>query len=155
MSSSCCSVFPSERTTPFKWNYLTFSVEAIGSLVGDFSSVKPTAASVESNASLSPSILGAKANQNLKKTTRGFVVNAKEGADMLDGITGKFRINDVYAKVLFDSEANQSFIDCELRKLLNEPLVKLDKPYPVESTNDDLVKMKDVLVNCKITFFNT
>ncbi|KAD4889428.1 hypothetical protein E3N88_21501 [Mikania micrantha] len=88
-----------------------------------------------------------------QKTTRAFVVNAKEAAYMSDVITGTLRINDVYAKVLFDSGANQSVIDYELCKLLNEPLVKLDKPYLVETANGDVVKINEALVNGKITLF--
>ncbi|KAD4982170.1 hypothetical protein E3N88_18842 [Mikania micrantha] len=87
------------------------------------------------------------------KTTRAFVVNAKEGAYMSDAITGTFRINDVYAKVLFDSEVNQSVIDYEFCKLLKEPLVKLDKPYLVETANGDVFKINEALVNGKITLF--
>ncbi|KAD1683709.1 hypothetical protein E3N88_42464 [Mikania micrantha] len=96
---------------------------------------------------------GEKANQNVKKTTRAFVVNAKEAAYMPDVIIGTFRINDVYAKVLFDSGANRSVIDYEFYKLIKEPLVKLDKPYLVETANGDLVKINEVIVNCKITLF--
>ncbi|KAD3642189.1 hypothetical protein E3N88_31413 [Mikania micrantha] len=94
-----------------------------------------------------------KANENVKRTTRAFVVNAKEAAYMPDVIACTFRINDVYAKNLFDSGANQSVIDYELCKLLKEPLVKLDKPYLVETANGDLFKINEVLVNCKITLF--
>ncbi|KAD4585256.1 hypothetical protein E3N88_22857 [Mikania micrantha] len=94
-----------------------------------------------------------KTNQNVKKTTRAFVVNAKEAAYMSDIITGMFRINDVCAKILFDSGANQSVIDYEFCKLLKEPLVKLDKPYLVETANGDVVKINEALVNGKITLF--
>ncbi|KAD6796059.1 hypothetical protein E3N88_06955 [Mikania micrantha] len=96
---------------------------------------------------------GAKADINAKKTTRAFVLNAKEAADMPDVITGMFLINNVYAKVLFDSGANQSFIDYEFCKLLNKPLVKLDKSYLVETANGDVVKVNEALVNGKITLF--
>ncbi|KAD4385451.1 hypothetical protein E3N88_25619 [Mikania micrantha] len=63
---------------------------------------------------------------------------------MPDVITGTFRINDGYAKVLFDLETNQSTIDYEFYKLLNEPIVKLDKLYLVETANGDLVKINEV-----------
>ncbi|KAD5317282.1 hypothetical protein E3N88_17228 [Mikania micrantha] len=96
---------------------------------------------------------GAKADTNAKKTTRAFVLNSKEAVDMPDVITGTFLINNVYAKVLFDSGANQCFIDYEFCKLLNEPLVKLEKPYQVETANGDVVKVDEVLINGKITLF--
>ncbi|KAD5317469.1 hypothetical protein E3N88_17415 [Mikania micrantha] len=49
--------------------------------------------------------------------------------------------------------ANQSVIDFEFCKLLNEQLVKLDKPYLVETANGNVVKINEALVNGKITLF--
>ncbi|KAD5317480.1 hypothetical protein E3N88_17426 [Mikania micrantha] len=37
--------------------------------------------------------------------------------------------------------------------VITEPLVKLDKPYPVKTANGDLVKINEVIVGCKITLF--
>ncbi|KAI3810402.1 hypothetical protein L1987_20014 [Smallanthus sonchifolius] len=87
----------------------------------------------------------------IKKNARAFVLNTHEAAGMLDVITGTFLVNDIYARVLFDSGANQSFIDHRFCRLLNKTLAKLDKKYMVETSNGDLVQISEILNECNIT----
>jgi hypothetical protein len=48
-----------------------------------------------------------KTDPGVKKTARAFVMNARDAEEMPDVITGTHLINNIYAKVLFDSGANQ------------------------------------------------
>ncbi|KAI3762798.1 hypothetical protein L1987_53239 [Smallanthus sonchifolius] len=68
-----------------------------------------------------------------------------------DVITCTFFVDDIYARVLFDSGANQSFIDHRFCKLLNKTLAKLDKKYVVETANGDLVQISEILNDGHIT----
>lgn len=77
-------------------------------------------------------------------------MNAREVAETPDFLTGTYLVNNVYAKVLFDYGANQSFINHEFCKQFKEPLAKLDKPYEVEIANGDLVKISELLENGRI-----
>ncbi|KAI3819978.1 hypothetical protein L1987_13833 [Smallanthus sonchifolius] len=86
-----------------------------------------------------------------KNNARAFRLNAKEVANMTDVIYGTFLVNNAYAKVLFDSEATQSFIDHKFCKLVNKPLAKLDKTYQVETVNGDLILVSKSLNGCSIT----
>ncbi|XP_076893089.1 uncharacterized protein LOC143545013 [Bidens hawaiensis] len=85
-------------------------------------------------------------NEGRKGNACVFVHNTEKAAEMPEVITGTFLVNNVYARVLFDSGANQSFIDKKFCDLLNEPLVKLDKSLIVETTDGfDIVLVMDWL----------
>ncbi|KAI3818632.1 hypothetical protein L1987_12447 [Smallanthus sonchifolius] len=94
---------------------------------------------------------GVKITPENKKTVRAFVMNANQAERTPDVITGTFLLNNVYAKVLFDSGANRSFIDYNFCNLLNEPLSPLAETYEVETANGDLIKISQSLNNCYIT----
>ncbi|KAI3818331.1 hypothetical protein L1987_12135 [Smallanthus sonchifolius] len=87
----------------------------------------------------------------VKKNARAFFLNTHEVAGMPDVITCTFLVNDIYARILFDSGANQSFIENRLCRLLNKTLAKLDKKYMVETANGDLVQISEILNDCYIT----
>ncbi|XP_076890891.1 uncharacterized protein LOC143542081 [Bidens hawaiensis] len=71
--------------------------------------------------------------------------HTQKAGELPDVITGTFPINNVYARVLFGSGANQSFIDYKFCRLLNEPLVKLNNQYEVETANGNLIRISEVL----------
>ncbi|KAI3732714.1 hypothetical protein L1987_63921 [Smallanthus sonchifolius] len=64
----------------------------------------------------------------VKKNAQAFVLNTHEAADMLDVITGTFLVDDIYARVLFDSgfdivigmdslASNQACILCDKKEI--------------------------------------
>ncbi|XP_076917513.1 uncharacterized protein LOC143577615 [Bidens hawaiensis] len=83
----------------------------------------------------------------LKGNALVFMLDTQKAADIPNVITDTFPINNVYARVLFDSGANQSFLDHKFCSLLNEPLVKLDNHYEVETANGDLIRIREALGN--------
>ncbi|XP_076923571.1 uncharacterized protein LOC143585745 [Bidens hawaiensis] len=84
-------------------------------------------------------------NEVKRGNARAFMLNTQKARDLPDMITGTFPVNNVYARVLFDSGANQSFIDYKFCSLLNEPLVKLNNQYEVETANGNLIRISEVL----------
>ncbi|XP_076934328.1 uncharacterized protein LOC143600560 [Bidens hawaiensis] len=86
-----------------------------------------------------------------KGHARAFVLNTSEAAEIPNVITGTFPVNNTYARVLFNSDANQSFIDYKFSSLLNKPLAKLDQTYDIETANGELVKISEVLEHGEIT----
>ncbi|KAK1424442.1 hypothetical protein QVD17_19772 [Tagetes erecta] len=62
-----------------------------------------------------------------------------------------FPVNNVYAKVLFDTSANKSFVSVSFGKYLGKELVVLDSAYEVETANGGsymiTVVYKDCLLN--------
>ncbi|XP_076937956.1 uncharacterized protein LOC143605884 [Bidens hawaiensis] len=89
-------------------------------------------------------------SKNKKGNARVFVLDTKKAADMLETITSTFLVNDTYARVLFESGVNLSFIDYSFCSLLNEPLTKLNKTLSVETASGEIVKISDALENGKI-----
>ncbi|XP_076894031.1 uncharacterized protein LOC143546206 [Bidens hawaiensis] len=84
-------------------------------------------------------------NEGRKGNARVFVLNTEKAAEMPEVITGTFLVNNVYSRVLFDSGANQSFIDKKFCSLLNESLDKLDKFHVVETADGNQVRISEVL----------
>ncbi|XP_076926349.1 uncharacterized protein LOC143589480 [Bidens hawaiensis] len=86
-----------------------------------------------------------------KGNARVFMLDTQKAADIPDVITGTFPINNVYARMLFDSDANQSFIDHKFCSLLYTPLVKLNDHLEVETANGELIKITEALGNATIS----
>ncbi|KAJ0939719.1 putative transcription factor interactor and regulator CCHC(Zn) family [Helianthus annuus] len=93
-------------------------------------------------------------NNKTTKNARAFVLSVEEAKMIPDVIAGTFLVNDVFAKVLFDSGANQSFIDTSFCKLLNQPLTKLPQECLVETTNGETIKITEILQGARIEFLN-
>ncbi|XP_021994492.1 uncharacterized protein LOC110891130 [Helianthus annuus] len=75
----------------------------------------------------------AKKHEEAKKgNARAYKMNARQAVNDDNVITGTFLINNVYARVLFDSGADKSFVDLKFSKLLNLPIGTLDIKYEVE-----------------------
>ncbi|MFS8014882.1 putative transcription factor interactor and regulator CCHC(Zn) family [Helianthus anomalus] len=97
----------------------------------------------------------AKKPEEAKKTNaRVFQMNAHEAIQDDNVITGTFLINDVYARVLFDSGADKSFIDNKFCKLLNLPVKTLSVKYEVELADGTLETASTMLDGCVISFKN-
>ncbi|XP_076936602.1 uncharacterized protein LOC143603786 [Bidens hawaiensis] len=93
---------------------------------------------------------GARA-EDRKGNAQVFMLDTQKATDIPDVVTGTFSINNVYARVLFDLGANQSFLDHKFCSLLNESLVKLDNLYEVETANGDLIRIRKALGNATIS----
>ncbi|XP_076923201.1 uncharacterized protein LOC143585268 [Bidens hawaiensis] len=87
----------------------------------------------------------AKNTDGPKRNARAFQLTAQEAAMIPDVIAGTFFINDVYAEVLFDSGANQSFINKNFCQALNQPLTKLYQVCIVETADGNSTCIYEVL----------
>ncbi|KAJ0454110.1 putative nucleotidyltransferase, Ribonuclease H [Helianthus annuus] len=94
------------------------------------------------------------ANNKNTKNARAFVLTADEARMIPDVIAGTFLVNDIFAKVLFDSGANQSFINTSFCKLLNQSLTKLPQECLVETANGETVRIFEILQGARIEIFN-
>ena len=81
-------------------------------------------------------------------------MNAQEAIQNDNVITGTFLINDVYARVLFDSGVNKSFVDNKFCKLLNLPVRTLSIKYEVELADGTIETASTVLDGCVISIRN-
>ncbi|KAJ0432655.1 putative nucleotidyltransferase, Ribonuclease H [Helianthus annuus] len=95
-----------------------------------------------------------KADVGKKTNARVFRMDAKEAVLDDNVITGTFLVNDVFARVLFDSGADKSFVDDKFCKLLNLPVKTLSVKYEVELADGTIETASTVLDGCVISIRN-
>ncbi|KAJ0813355.1 putative nucleotidyltransferase, Ribonuclease H [Helianthus annuus] len=89
-----------------------------------------------------------------KGNARVFQMQAREAVTDDNVITDTFLINNIYARVLFDSSADKSFVDHKFCKLLNLPIKTLDIKYEVELADGTLESSSTLLDGCSISIKN-
>ncbi|KAJ0681781.1 putative transcription factor interactor and regulator CCHC(Zn) family [Helianthus annuus] len=93
---------------------------------------------------------GKPADGTTKKNARAFQLTTQEAELIPDVIAGTFLVHDVFAKVLFNSGANQSFINTSFCQALNLPLTTLRQIFTVEKADGNSVNINKVLQEGKI-----
>ena len=81
---------------------------------------------------------------------RVYALGAKEAIADQRCVMGTFLINDIYASILFDSGAEQSFINHKFRQLLNQKSEPLKDIYAVAMANGHLECTREILTNCTL-----
>ncbi|KAL4565786.1 hypothetical protein LXL04_029892 [Taraxacum kok-saghyz] len=84
-------------------------------------------------------------------TGRVFALGAREAIADQRCVTGTFLINNTYATILFDSGAEQSFVNHHFRKLLTQQSEPLKEKYIVAMANGHLESTQEILNNCTLT----
>ncbi|GJT24988.1 putative reverse transcriptase domain-containing protein [Tanacetum coccineum] len=69
-------------------------------------------------------------------------------------VTGMFLLNNRYAKVLFDSGSNKSFVNVKFSHLINIEPVKVDHSYEVELADGRVVSTNTILRGCALNLVN-
>ncbi|XP_035838868.1 uncharacterized protein LOC118486492 [Helianthus annuus] len=85
---------------------------------------------------------------------RAFVLIKEEAKTNTDVITGTYLVNDVYARVLFDTGANSCLVSTTFRPYLNQASQNLDHAFTVEMADGSQRKIVDIVKNCKISLNN-
>ena len=83
-----------------------------------------------------------------KGNARVFQMTAEEARNQDDVVTGMFPVNHTYARVLFDSGANKSFVSSTFMSCLGGKIVKLIAPCNVEIASGQEVKVDTTLKDC-------
>ncbi|MFS8027127.1 putative nucleotidyltransferase, Ribonuclease H [Helianthus anomalus] len=92
-----------------------------------------------------------KTEEGKKTNARVFRMDAREAIQDDNVITGTFLINDIYARVLFDSGADKSFVDNKFFELLKMPVKTLNVKYEVELADGTIETASTVLDGCFIS----
>ncbi|KAJ0431726.1 putative nucleotidyltransferase, Ribonuclease H [Helianthus annuus] len=95
-----------------------------------------------------------KAEETKKTNARVFRLDAKEAVKDDNVLTGTFLVNNIFARVLFDSGADKSFVDQKFCQLLNMPIKTLDVKYEVELADGTIETVSTVLEGCEISIRN-
>ncbi|GKE14771.1 putative nucleotidyltransferase, ribonuclease H, partial [Tanacetum coccineum] len=69
-------------------------------------------------------------------------------------VTGTFLLNNRYARVLFDSGSDKSFVNSEFSHLIDKKPVRLNISYEVELADGKLVSTNTVLRGCTLNLLN-
>nr|GEV92982.1 putative reverse transcriptase domain-containing protein [Tanacetum cinerariifolium] len=69
-------------------------------------------------------------------------------------VTGTFLLNNHYATMLFDSEADKSFVDIKFSHLIYIKPVKLNLSYEVELADEKVVSTNSVLRGCTLNLLD-
>ncbi|KAF5801008.1 putative nucleotidyltransferase, Ribonuclease H [Helianthus annuus] len=95
-----------------------------------------------------------KAEETKKSNARVFRMDAKEAVKDDNVLTGTFLVNNIFARVLFDSGADKSFVDQKFCQLLNMPIKTLDVKYEVELADGTIETVSTVLEGCEMSIRN-
>ncbi|XP_074322929.1 uncharacterized protein LOC141659897 [Apium graveolens] len=81
---------------------------------------------------------------------RTFNMNIKDAIHSSEVVAGTLYVNNINAKVLFDSEATRSFISESFIGKLNCEIEPLVEPLSIILANQERVSVKDVCPRCKV-----
>ncbi|GKB56209.1 putative reverse transcriptase domain-containing protein [Tanacetum coccineum] len=87
-------------------------------------------------------------------TGRAYALRDVEQGQGLNVFTGTFLLNNRYARVLFDSGSDKSFINSGFSHLIDIKLVRLNISYEVELADGELVSTNTILRGCTLNLLN-
>ncbi|GJR48660.1 putative reverse transcriptase domain-containing protein [Tanacetum coccineum] len=93
-----------------------------------------------------------KTNNNAHE--RAYLLRDKNAHRDSNVVTGMFLLNQYLARVLFDSEADKSFVSITLASILNIPPITLDTTYDIEMANGNLVATNTIIQGCTLILLN-
>ncbi|GJY25557.1 putative reverse transcriptase domain-containing protein [Tanacetum coccineum] len=87
-------------------------------------------------------------------TARSFAVgNAGKNPDA-NVVTGTFLLNNRYAYILFDTDANRSFVSTTFSSLIIIVQTTLDYDYDVELADEKIIRANTIIRGCTLNFLN-
>ncbi|GJV92337.1 putative reverse transcriptase domain-containing protein [Tanacetum coccineum] len=91
---------------------------------------------------------------NINAQGRAYLLRDKNAHQDPNVVTGTFLLNQRLAKVLFDSDAEKSFISISLASKLNSPSIIIDTFYDIEIVDENLVSTNTVIKGCTLTLLD-
>ncbi|KAK1429939.1 hypothetical protein QVD17_12297 [Tagetes erecta] len=90
-------------------------------------------------------------NQPNKPRGRAFVLTTEEARNTPDVLTGTYLVNNIFARVLFDTGANRSLVSTTFRPYLNQESQNLGHTFIVEMADGSEKEIVDIIKNCFIS----
>nr|GEW46893.1 reverse transcriptase domain-containing protein [Tanacetum cinerariifolium] len=91
---------------------------------------------------------------NINAQGRAYMLRDKNAYQDPNVVTGMFLLNQHLARVLFDSEANKSFISLSFASMLNIPHITIDAFYDIEMADRNLVSTNTIIKGAALTLLN-
>ncbi|KAD7477238.1 hypothetical protein E3N88_00374 [Mikania micrantha] len=100
-----------------------------------------------------PKIVGEKNKDNPSKSgakARAFVMDVGNARDEPEVMTGMFLLDNIYARVLFDTGATRSFVSIAFRHKIERKTSYLPNAYTVELANGEILRSGEIIRNCAL-----
>nr|GEZ02149.1 retrotransposon protein, putative, Ty3-gypsy subclass [Tanacetum cinerariifolium] len=94
------------------------------------------------------------ANGNGRARGKAYVLGGGDSNPETNTVTGMFLLNNRYASILFDTDADRSFVSIAFSALLNIAPTALDNHYDFELTDGKTIGVNTILGGCTLDFLN-
>nr|GFD28464.1 reverse transcriptase domain-containing protein [Tanacetum cinerariifolium] len=93
-------------------------------------------------------------NRNGVAQGRAYVLGGRDASPDSNVITGTFLLNDRYAKILFDTNADRSFVSTTSSVLIKITPTTLENHYDVELVDGKIIGVNTIICGCTLNFMN-
>nr|GEY40782.1 putative reverse transcriptase domain-containing protein [Tanacetum cinerariifolium] len=85
---------------------------------------------------------------------RAYVLGGRDASPDSNVITGMFLLNNCYAKILFDTDADRSFVSTTFSTLIDITPTTLENHYDVELADGKIIRVNTIIRGCTLNFMN-
>nr|GEY08262.1 hypothetical protein [Tanacetum cinerariifolium] len=85
---------------------------------------------------------------------RAYALGGRDASPNSNVITGTFLLNNRYAKILFDTGADRSFVSTTFSALINITPTTLENYYDVELADGKIIGVNIIIFGCTLNFMN-
>ncbi|GJS45943.1 putative reverse transcriptase domain-containing protein, partial [Tanacetum coccineum] len=93
-------------------------------------------------------------NRNGPTQGRAYALGGRDASPDPNVITGTFLLNDRYAKILFDTGADRSFVSNTFSTLIDITPTTLENHYDVELADGKIIGVNTIIRGCTLNFMN-
>ncbi|GJZ66718.1 putative reverse transcriptase domain-containing protein [Tanacetum coccineum] len=93
-------------------------------------------------------------NGNDPAQGRAYALGGRDASPDSNVITGTFLLNNRYAKILFDTDADRSFVSNTFSALINITPTTLENHYDVELADGKIIGVNTIIRGCTLNFMN-
>ncbi|GKB82018.1 putative reverse transcriptase domain-containing protein, partial [Tanacetum coccineum] len=93
-------------------------------------------------------------NENGATQGRAYALGGRDASPDPNIITGTFLLNDRYAKILFDTGADKSFVSNTFSALINITLTTFENHYDIELADGKIIRVNTIIRGCTLNFMN-
>nr|GEU93738.1 reverse transcriptase domain-containing protein [Tanacetum cinerariifolium] len=93
-------------------------------------------------------------NKNGVAQGRAYALGGGDASSDSNFITGTFLLNNRYAKILFDTGADRSFVSTTFSVLIDITLTILENHYDVELADEKITGVNTIIHGCTLNFMN-
>nr|GEV05866.1 putative reverse transcriptase domain-containing protein [Tanacetum cinerariifolium] len=85
---------------------------------------------------------------------RAYVLGGRDASPNSNVIMGTFLLNNRYAKILFDTGADRSFVSTTFSNLIDITPTTLENHYGVELADGKIIRVNTIVCGCTLNFMN-